>query len=353
MEIFLLFSRSESLVKKKGGWLWGGYPRFCSVINNPCLNRNSVVKNLYLIRQEAEMKGVGRIRIANNPEKFIERAIAKFVKDSPANRRKVGRGKYWDKPLVGFASGEDPLFKQYKKIIGRFHFTPREIFELTFGKRKKTPQLSVISWILPASEAVRKSNRKEKKYPSRLWAHARYFGEQFNVKLREHVVALLKKKGYRAVAPMISPHWKRVRSPRVGLASKWSERHAAYASGLGTFGLSDGFITAKGKAIRVGSVVTNLPLKPSGKKYPHHQANCLYYFNRTCKVCAVRCPAGAITSKGHNKDKCSEYAYNVIGPSKRAEYGVKITGCGLCQTKVPCEFEIPKLIQKDYGQGKR
>jgi len=27
---------------------------------------------------------------------------------------------------------------------------------------------------------------------------------------------------------------------------------------------------------------------------------------------------------------------------------VKIAGCGLCQTKVPCEFEIPKLIQKEY-----
>jgi L-lactate utilization protein LutB len=23
---------------------------------------------------------------------------------------------------------------------------------------------------------------------------------------------------------------------------------------------------------------------------------------------------------------------------------VKITGCGLCQTKVPCEFQIPKQI---------
>lgn len=299
------------------------------------------------------MKAVGRIRISNNPEKFIERAIAQFVKDSPANRRKLDGGKYWDDPLVGFASGEDPLFKQYKKIIGRFHFTPREIFELTFGKRKTPPQLSVISWILPTSEDIRQSNRKETKYPSRLWAHARDFGEQFNVKLRNHIVGLLKKRGYRAVAPMISPHWKRVRSPRVGLASKWSERHAAYACGLGAFGLSDGFITAKGKAIRVGSVVTNLQLKPSGKKYPHHRANCLYFFNRTCKTCAARCPAGAITAKGHDKDKCFEYSYAIIRPAKKAEYGVQVTGCGLCQTKVPCEFQIPKLIQKEYKHASR
>ncbi|NWF56529.1 MAG: epoxyqueuosine reductase [Syntrophaceae bacterium] len=278
----------------------------------------------------------------------MERAIVDFTRTSPANKRKEGRGKYWDRPLVGFASGDDPLFKAYKKIIGRFHFTPREIFGLTFGNKKAPRPLSVIAWILPHAEDIRQSNRQEIKYPSRLWAHARDFGEQFNVKLRNHVVSLLKKKGYQAVAPMNSPHWKRLRSPRVGLASRWSERHTAYACGLGSFGLSDGFITPKGKAIRVGSVVTDLPLKPSAKKYPHHRANCLYFFDQTCKVCALRCPAGAITSKGHDKDKCEEYAYNTIGPLKRSEYGVKITGCGLCQTKVPCEFEIPKKIQKAY-----
>ncbi|MBM4330505.1 MAG: epoxyqueuosine reductase [Deltaproteobacteria bacterium] len=294
------------------------------------------------------MKAKKKISLTNNPEKFIEGAIAKFIKESPANRRKLDGGKYWDKPLVGFASGSDPLFKQYKKIIGKFHHTPLEIFGLTFGQKEKSQNLSVISWVLPASEDIRKSNRKETKYPSRLWAHTRDFGEQFNVKLRDHVVEVLQKEGYQAVAPMNSPYWKRVRSPRVGFASSWSERHAAYVCGLGTFGLSDGFITPKGKAIRVGSVVTNLPLKPSAKKYPHHQANCLYFFNRTCKSCAPRCPAGAITAKGHDKDQCSEYSYNTIGPAKRAEYGVKITGCGLCQTRVPCESEIPKLIQKAY-----
>ena len=292
------------------------------------------------------MKTKERITLAKDPEKFIERAITKFVQESPANRRKVDGGRYWDAPLVGFASGDDPLFKQYKKIIGRFHFTPQEIFDLSFGKSKSP--LSVISWILPASEDIRKSNRKEKNYPSLLWAHARDFGEQFNVKLRNYLVSLLNKKGYRAVAPMLSPHWKWVKSSRVGLASKWSERHAAYACGLGAFGLSDGLITAKGKAMRVGSVVTALPLKPSEKIYPHHRANCLYFFNKTCKACAARCPAGAITSKGHDKNKCQEYAYGVAFRDRKQEYEVKITGCGLCQTKVPCEFEIPKLIQIQY-----
>ena len=143
------------------------------------------------------MKSMKRIVFNKDPEKFIERVIAKFVQESPANRRKVDGGKYWDTPLVGFASGEDPLFRQYKKIIGEFHFTPREIFELTFGKRKPAKELSVISWVLPASEDIRKSNRKEARYPSLLWAHTRDFGEQFNVKLRNHLVSVLKKKGSR------------------------------------------------------------------------------------------------------------------------------------------------------------
>jgi epoxyqueuosine reductase len=294
--------------------------------------------------QVKEMKK--RISLVTNPEKFMERTIAKFVKESPANRRRLDGGRYWGKPLVGFVSGDDPLFAEYKKIIGKFHFSPQEIFELTFGKRKRRPQLSVISWILPASEDIRRSNRKETRFPSRLWAHTRDFGEQFNVKLRNHLVALLQKKGFKAVAPMNSPYWRRLRSPRVGIASTWSERHAAYACGLGTFGLSDGLITPRGKAIRVGSLVTDLILKPSPRKYLHHQANCLYFYNKACKACAERCPAGAITAKGHDKDKCFEYSYHLVNPAKKDEYGVKITGCGLCQTRIPCEFEIPKLIQK-------
>jgi len=290
------------------------------------------------------MKTAKKIRFKENPERFIARAIADFVRESAANRRKEGRGKYWEKPLIGFAAGDDPLFKQYKKIIGKFHLTPSEFFDEAFGKRKKPQDLSVISWILPASKAVRMSNRKETRFPSRLWAHARDFGEEFNIKLRKHVVSILQKKGYQAVAPMVSPHFKRVRSPKVGFASNWSERHAAYASGLGTFSLSDGLITRKGIAMRVGSVITNLPLRASSKKYPHHYFNCLYYFNKTCKACAARCPASAITAKGHDKDKCSDYLYGHAGAEKKEEYGVKITGCGLCQTKVPCEFQIPKQI---------
>jgi hypothetical protein len=298
------------------------------------------------------MKSRKGIPLVKDPEISIREAISKFIQESPSNRRKADGGRYFDSPLVGFASGDDPLFRQYKKIIGRFHPTPREIFNLTFGKSDHQKELSVISWVLPISEETRKANRKEDKYPSLLWSHTRWFGEAFNDQLRNHVVSFLKRKGYKAVAPANSPYFiHHMHSPKVGFTSNWSERHTAYACGLGTFGLCDGFITPRGKALRLGSVVTDLTLRPSERPYPHHHANCLYYFRGTCKVCAARCPCGAITSKGHDKDKCYGYMHDVTLPAKNVEYGVEIAGCGLCQTKVPCEFEIPKPIQKEL-QGR-
>ena len=46
------------------------------------------------------MKSLKGIVFSKDPEKFIERVIAKFVQESPANRRKVDGGKYWETPLV-------------------------------------------------------------------------------------------------------------------------------------------------------------------------------------------------------------------------------------------------------------
>jgi hypothetical protein len=69
------------------------------------------------LREKNKEFDVKKMTLAKEPERFLERAITRFVQDSPANRRKVDGGKFWDHPLVGFASGEDPLFKQYKKIL--------------------------------------------------------------------------------------------------------------------------------------------------------------------------------------------------------------------------------------------
>ena len=292
-----------------------------------------------------------KIVFLKNPNKVLEQLIKNFINESESNRRtQLDHGIYWEEPLVGFASGMDPLFFEYKTLIGSFHSTPREVISAALKERGRSllfteiEQISVISWILPAAEDTRKSNRLENQFPSKLWAYTRDFGEVFNNALRKHVINFLEDLGHVTVAPAILPTFKFIEDEKVGWASPWSERHVAYACGLGTFSLNDGFITPKGMAMRAGSVVTLLKLTPSEKKYRDHRENCLQFRNEKCGKCIKRCPIGAITEKGHDKNKCYNYLRSEPLVSKRAEYGLKNPppSCGLCQTDVPCEFEIPR-----------
>jgi epoxyqueuosine reductase len=291
-----------------------------------------------------------KVIFLKNPTQVLEQLIKNFIKESDLNRRvQLDHGTYWGEPLIGFAAGTDPLFSEYKTLIGPFHQSPREIISAALREKgrdlllSEIDQISVISWILPAAEDIRKSNRKESRYPSKLWAYMRLSGEACNDALRKHVAAFLENLGHVAVAPLLLPSFQSIRDEKVGWASPWSERHVAYACGLGTFSLSDGFITPKGIAIRIGSVVTLLKLAPSEKRYRHHKENCLFFRNEKCGKCIVRCPAGAITEKGHDKDRCRGYISESL-KTKWAEYGLQSPSlaCGLCQTAVPCEFEIPR-----------
>ena len=292
-----------------------------------------------------------KVVFLKNPNRVLEQLIKNFINEGQQNRRtQLDHGNYWEEPLVGFASGIDPLFLEYKTLIGPFHLTPREVISAALKERGRPllfteiEQISVISWVLPASEDIRKSNRQENQFPSKLWAYTRDFGEACNSALKKHLITFLEDLGHVAVAPTLSPTFQFIRDEKVGWASPWSERHMAYACGLGTFSLNDGFITPKGMAMRLGSVVTLLKLTPSEKKYRDHRENCLQFRNGKCGKCIRRCPAGAITEKGHDKNRCYDYLRSDPLEAKSSEYGLKTPphSCGLCQTDVPCEFEIPR-----------
>lgn len=276
--------------------------------------------------------------------KRLEKAIKDFVEHSPENSLKnENEEKAWAEPIVGFASGNNPVFSFLKEDIGDFLWTPHEIFTLTFPQHGIDPEgLTVISWVLPQTEPTKSDNRAAVKVPSERWLRARKFGEEFNVKLAAHVVDILCRQGYLAVAPsLLSPDWKWQTSQRYGFSSNWSERHAAYAAGLGTFGLCDGLITKVGKAIRCGSVVANIRIIPSDRPYDNHLSYCSFHAHDTCGKCIPRCPAGAISKHGHDKDKCMNFVFSTLTSYVKATYGFESYGCGLCQTGVPCESEIP------------
>ena len=278
----------------------------------------------------------------NISKAWIEELIQMFISDSPLNTLENDTGEpAWDSALVGFASGADPIWQQYKEYVGAFHWTPWEIFnQHCSGERAEPDKLTVISWILPQREMVRKTNRRAKKYPSEEWARIRIYGEKFNVALRRHVVQSLEQAGHAAVAPMLTPNWTVVISERFSYASSWSERHAAHAAGLGTFGLSDGLITARGKAMRTGSIVAKISIPPTPRPYADHQAYCLFHVDGTCGKCIDRCPVRAITEAGHDKEKCRQHLVRSREYVKET-YRFEGYGCGLCQVGVPCESSIP------------
>jgi epoxyqueuosine reductase len=279
----------------------------------------------------------------DNLAAWIKQIIEDFVENSPENTlQNKANDRAFDAPLVGFSSGDDPIYETYKEVVGPFHWTPLEIFTQTFEKMTVQPkELTVISWILPQTRATKADNRKQSTYPAERWARARIFGEEVNEKLRKYVVAILQNNGYPALAPVLSNQWEKKKSNLYVFASTWSERHAAYASGLGTFGLCDGLITPRGKAMRTGSVVAHIKITPTQRPYTDHHAYCLFYAQGICGKCISRCPVGALSQAGHDKIKCRRHIRPVTADYVKSSYGFDGFGCGLCQTGVPCESKIP------------
>ncbi len=281
---------------------------------------------------------------------LVIQEIERFVREDPANRfEKLDLSPIYQTPLVGFVSGTDPLFVRMKQVIGMFHLTPIEVMakyaELKGIEPPAADQVGVISYILPIAQATRDENARMKDRPSARWAHTRLFGQEFNNKLQTRLAEFLEQHGFIAVAPEQEKQiFRMLPNTTVGWASTWSQRHVAYTAGLGTFGLSDALITPVGKAHRVGSVVVNFPLDSPSRPSDIHQY-CLFYQTGGCKVCVQRCPAGAITERGHDKNRCGKFVFSHV-PYIRENYGINIYACGLCQTGVPCERGIPKPTGK-------
>ncbi len=251
----------------------------------------------------------------------------------------------WDVPLVGFASGADPLFEHYKTVVGPFHWTPLEAFSQAYPSAAVGAEdLTVISYVLPQTEATKREQRQATLFPSERWSRSRFYGEQFNHQLRRRLAESLSAAGYAAVAPVETPSWSVKDSEQYVYASTWSERHAAYAAGLGTFGLCDGLITPRGKAMRAGSVVARIAIPATPRPYTDHHAYCLFYADGSCGECIARCPAGALSEAGHDKVACK--AHLDRSRSHVSEnYGFPGYGCGLCQVGVPCESGIPERLR--------
>ncbi len=250
--------------------------------------------------------------------------------------------------LVGFCAGTDPIFLEYKKYVGPFHLTPIEAIEryckIKEMKCKNTKHLTVIAYILPIHRETKRQNFEySREWPSEKWAHTRLFGEKANVELQRYLLEELKNEfGIFGIAPSTEPklfkvHRMHAEAYQGVWASTWSHRHACFAAGLGSFGLSDGFINERGKALRCGSFIIAHELPSDSSKRP---ASPYQYCNR-CGDCVKRCPVGAITfENGYDKQKCSIKVTGTI-PYIKEHYNINIYACGLCQVNVSCSDGFP------------
>ena len=276
-------------------------------------------------------------------KKEIVEEITRIFHDTPGNTLiketedgiMTTQDAIYDEPIVGFGAAKDPLFEEYKKdgVIGPWFDTPEEWLQ-----EAKT----VISIFFPFSKVVRESNRKADNIPSIEWLQGRIEGQAFIAAFTKNFEAWIHSVDIQTICPSISPEFLAYKGGDVSekypeykgqkvYGSNWSERHAAFVCGLGTFGLSKGLITKKGIAGRFTSAITSFDVEADERPYTD-----IYEYCTRCGACIRRCPANAITME-HGKEHlpCQQFLGYTI-----ATYPPRY-GCGKCQTAVPCEDRIP------------
>jgi epoxyqueuosine reductase len=293
----------------------------------------------------------------SNPCRFLENAIKKYVATSPLNTLTTfDNAPIYDEPVVVFADGDDPIFKEYKTIIGDFHLTPREAMDKyvkakawRYGLNTALVNISVISWALPITNETRLSECNSKYGGSRRYNNTRWFGGPFGYTLQDYIVQLLEILGNNAVAPTRAKFAKTIKTDK-GLMANWSERHIAFAAGMGTFGLNGLMISPKGCAVYLGSVVCDAAFTPTPRIYQSHMAYCLFSQDGSCQQCIKRCQGGAISEQGRNNNKCRDQITVQVETLKQMGMDEGLIGlapaCGLCSTGVPCEDRIPSAKVK-------
>ncbi len=223
----------------------------------------------------------------------------------------------FEAPLVGVASAADPLWGRLRApdVVGPHHLPPDAWVP---GAR------SVVAFFLPFTARVREANRVPTETATE-WLYGRYEGGFLVEAMAKALAAHLRASGWRALVPVTDPRYA-VQAMR----ANWSERHAAYIAGLGTFSLSRSLITRAGSAGRIGSVVTDAPLPHTPRLYETLDAYC-----GRCGACIPRCPAAAITEAGKEHGPCKVWQDGTLA-RHQPRYG-----CGKCQTRTPCEHRIP------------
>ena len=184
---------------------------------------------------------------------------------------------FYRQPLVGFSSASDPLYANIKETVGPHHLYPEEIL----------PEVkTIISFFLPFSKKVIEANRREPDVPAREWVDSYLHANNLIDRISLDLVDIMNSRGFKA-AMVKSTH----NYDRETLKAPWSHRSAAFAAGLGRFGLNRLLITRVGGAGRFGTVFISEELPPSARP---EEEFCLFWKNGSCRYCLEHCPVKAL-----------------------------------------------------------
>jgi epoxyqueuosine reductase len=273
-----------------------------------------------------------RTEILNFLQSFSDNSTHNIVPEDIALSLECAGIRMYEWPLVGVSSAQDEIYKKYKKpdIVGENYMLPCEWMDSA---------KSVISIFNPFTQHIKDSNAGGE-MPSYKWLHARIEGQTYVVAAAQALAEYIRSKGGQAMVPVEDERFKVYQQPKI--YSNWSERHAAYIAGLGTFSLNRALITKKGIAGRFCSVITDIEMTADEREYTEHYNNC-----SLCGACLRACPVDAINKNGKAHVPCYKFLEKVN------EQFPSYYGCGKCQCGVPCESGIPQKNQKaDYSEIK-
>jgi len=311
----------------------------------------------------------------------VTRFLEELFDSSELNRlpQEYGGHRIFERPTIGVSAGNDPLFEKFKEVVTPAHLTPEEMWSASAGRTRGrrdhhffgrprpdagqwtgpadlAAKLKVLSVIFPYSRAILDDGCSSPRRTPRAglalnWAHV------FHTEVYDQTARFFVQRGHRVMVPQQSRfHSVLVRLSNPHLVSLWSERHYAFAAGLGTFGLAEHLITHHGCNVRLASFITDAPLEVTPRVHDDPHANCLHFVRGGCAVCVSRCPGRALTGEGHNKLVCERIRHKesnrvrgelepFLRPIRRRFMHVLVEdrpiGCGLCQYGVPCMDRDP------------
>ncbi|MEA4921887.1 MAG: hypothetical protein VB031_00820 [Eubacteriaceae bacterium] len=227
--------------------------------------------------------------------------------------------KYGD-PVISYVSVDHPLFMAGRNKTISKH--PKEIF---------TPGNTVVLVYIPYSKETAESNKGGSE-PSQMWLDSFYDSMHLAMHLNKVMRNTFDKLG-RIHSPTNSPTDWNEETHR----EEWSHKLAAYAAGMGRFGIGGSFRTEMGSSGRFTSIIVDKKYAPldeeeisgidTDKALEQMWTDCKFDSGSNVEVsekAIAACPGHAIDKNGIDQEKCQAYCKTIN------EYIPTPEVCGKC-----------------------